>query len=81
MGAATETVLRSIDEQAAYVRANLAPERNHRTLELYALFLVPLALPELDRDGELLAFAIAELERALQAEFRSDGVHRESSTH
>ena len=77
----TERLVASIGEQAAHVRANLSPERNHRTLELYALFLVPLALPELDRDGELLAFATAELERALQAEFRSDGVHRESSTH
>ena len=34
---------------------NLTPERNHRTLELYALFVVALALPELDPDGELLA--------------------------
>ena len=30
---------------------NLAPERNHRTLELYALLVAALALPELDRDG------------------------------
>ena len=30
---------------------NLTPERNHRTLELYALFVAALALPELDRDG------------------------------
>jgi glycosyltransferase involved in cell wall biosynthesis len=76
-----ERLAGSIAEQASHVRHTLSPERNHRTLELYALFLVPLALPSLDPDGELLAFATAELERALRAEFRSDGVHRESSTH
>ncbi len=76
-----ERLLGSIGEQAAYVRATLSPERNHRTLELYALFIVAIALPELDPEGRLLAFAMNELERALQAEFRSDGVHREASTH
>ena len=76
-----ERLAASIAEQAGDVRANLTPERNHRTLELYALFLVPLALPELDPDGELLTFAADQLERALRAEFRADGVHRESSTH
>ena len=76
-----ERLAASIAEQAADVRANLTPERNHRTLELYALFLVPLALPELDPDLELLAFSVDQLERALRAEFRPDGVHRESSTH
>jgi hypothetical protein len=70
----------SIALQAAHVHAQLTPERNHRTLELYALFLVALALPELDRD-DLLRFAIDELHRDLVAAFRADGVHRESSTH
>jgi hypothetical protein len=76
-----ERISASIAEQAEHIRLNLSPERNHRTLELYALFLVPLALPELDPERELLAFATGELERALRTEFRSDGVHRESSTH
>jgi Heparinase II/III-like protein/Heparinase II/III N-terminus len=76
-----ERLAAAIGEHAEYVRAELSPERNHRTLELYALFLVPLALPHLDPDGELLRFAMEELEAALRAEFRADGVHRESSTH
>jgi heparinase II/III-like protein len=76
-----ERLAASIAEQATHVRLNLSPERNHRTLELYALFLVPLALPELDPGRELLTFASDELERALRTEFRPDGVHRESSTH
>ncbi|HKF80398.1 MAG TPA: alginate lyase family protein [Thermoleophilaceae bacterium] len=75
-----ERLVESIGEQAAYIHATLSPERNHRTLELYALFIVAIALPDLDPEG-LLAFAMDELERALEAEFRSDGVHREASTH
>jgi hypothetical protein len=72
-----EGLARSIAQQAAHVRATLSPERNHRTLELYALFVTALAFP----DEELLAFATAELDRNLRTDFRSDGVHVEASTH
>ena len=75
-----EELLASLAAQAAHVRATLTPERNHRTLELYALFLLPLAFPELDHDGSL-AFATEALCRDLLDAFRPDGVHRESSTH
>jgi uncharacterized heparinase superfamily protein len=73
-------LLFSLAEQVAHVRANLAPERNHRTLELYALLVAAIALPELDSDG-LLDFAVTELDRNLRTDFRPDGVHREASTH
>ena len=79
-GELAAALVESVGEQAAHVRATLAPERNHRTLELYALFVVALALPELD-PGDLRAFAIAELDRNLREDFRPDGVHREASTH
>ncbi|HEX5621997.1 MAG TPA: alginate lyase family protein [Solirubrobacteraceae bacterium] len=72
-------LLGSIGDQTAHVRENLAPERNHRTLELYALLITALALP-LPDDG-LLDFAIAELETNLHNDFRADGVHIEASTH
>ena len=72
---------RSIAEQLAHVRANLAPERNHRTLELYALLVAALALPWLDPYRQLLGLAVAELDRNLATDFREDGVHREASTH
>ncbi len=65
--------------QVAHVRATLTPERNHRTLELYALLLAALALPSL-LEG-LLAFAVRELHANLLRDFRPDGVHREASTH
>ena len=73
------TVVNSIAAQAAHVRASLAPERNHRTLELYALLVTALAFPWLDPG--LLTFATDELEANLRADFRPDGVHREASTH
>jgi heparinase II/III-like protein len=71
----------SIAAQVQYLRLNLAAERNHRTLELYALFIAALALPELDDRGELLAFSSLELHHNLLADIRDDGVHREHSTH
>jgi Heparinase II/III-like protein/Heparinase II/III N-terminus len=74
-------MLESMAAQVTWLRDNLTPRRNHRTLELYALFVVVLALPGLDTSGELLDFALAELERNLSSDFRPDGVHIESSTH
>jgi len=77
----SEQLLESIAAQVAHLRLNLTAERNHRTLELYALFIAALALPELDDRGELLTFSIEELHRNLLADIRDDGVHREHSTH
>jgi hypothetical protein len=74
---ALDGLLDSLAQQVAHVRANLAPARNHRTLELYALFVAGLAFPELGT----LEFAVAELDRNLAADFHPDGVHREASTH
>jgi hypothetical protein len=76
-----ERLVESIVAQTAYVREHLTPERNHRTLELYTLFLVALALPGLDQGGGMLAFACRELHRNLLTDFRADGVHREASSH
>jgi hypothetical protein len=71
----------SLKAQAAHVRANLTPARNHRTLELYSLLILALALPELDPDNVLLALALAGLEENLLTDLRPDGVHCEASTH
>jgi Heparinase II/III-like protein/Heparinase II/III N-terminus len=75
-----EALRASIADQTRHVRANLHPARNHRTLELYALLMVGLALPELAGDG-LAEEALADLHRNLRADFRPDGVHCEASTH
>jgi hypothetical protein len=76
-----ERLLESLDAQTARVRARLTPERNHRTLELYALWIAAAAFPERTGAAERLAFAQAELEENLLADVLIDGVHREASTH
>jgi hypothetical protein len=76
-----ERLVASVAAQAAWLREHLTAARNHRTLELYALFIAALALPAIDEGGELRDLALAELDRNLAADFRSDGVHVESSTH
>jgi hypothetical protein len=75
-----DQIVASLAAQVCWLRKNLTAERNHRTLELYALFIAALALPELDQN-DLLEFAIAELHRNLLKDVRPDGVHREQSTH
>ena len=70
-----------LHEEVAYVLAELTPARNHRTLELYGLFVAALGVPELDPEGSLAEFALDELRANLAADFHPDGVHREASTH
>jgi len=76
-----EAVVGSITRQAQYLRAHLTRERNHRTLELYALLIVGLAFPDRPGLGELRNFAWKELHNNLLTDIRADGVHREHSTH
>ena len=66
-----------IAAEARHVRETLTPERNHRTLELYALAIAGLAF----EDVELRELAVEELDRNLAEDFLPDGVHRECSTH
>ena len=73
-------IIARLGAEVRHLRGHLTAERNHRTLELYALFIAALALPELDQD-DLLEFAVAELHRNLLTDVRPDGVHREQSTH
>jgi len=76
-----ERLMGSIAAQADFLQAHLTPERNHRTLELYALLVVALALPESDPRSARLEFAWNGLQENLLADVRPDGVHREQSTH
>jgi hypothetical protein len=71
----------SVCRQLSYVKNHLTRERNHRTLELYALFIGALALPWLDPDHGLLDFSIAALHHNLLDDVLADGVQRERSTH
>ncbi|MBM2821279.1 MAG: hypothetical protein HW413_25 [Thermoleophilia bacterium] len=73
-------LLDSLADQGRFIQEHLTPERNHRTLELYALLLVSLALPEVDT-GISAQEALDELGHNLLADVLPDGVHRERSTH
>jgi hypothetical protein len=76
-----QALLSSITAQVQHVRRNLTKERNHRTLELYSLFIAALALPEIENSNELLEFSMRELYRNLLEDILPDGVHREQSSH
>ena len=76
-----ERLLTSMAEQVQHVAGNLTPERNHRTLELFALLVVSLGLPVLDPGGVRASRAWADLRDNLLTDVWSDGVHRERSTH
>ena len=76
-----ERMLASMLDQLDHVAGDLTPERNHRTLELYALLVVSLGLPVLDPDGSRAARAWEALQDNLLTDVWTDGVHRERSTH
>ncbi len=73
-------LLHSLHEQVEHLCANLTPKRNHRTLELYAIFLAGVVLPEMARSAHWRDFALAETVANLQADLLPDGVHCELST-
>jgi hypothetical protein len=77
----TAAITASLREQLSYLERHLTRERNHRTLELYALFTAALAVPDLDSDGRLLRFATENLAENLASDVLPDGVQRERSTH
>ena len=73
-----ERLIERIAADADHLRRHLTKERNHRTLELYALLVVGLAFPSADHG--LAGFALDELGRNLLRDVWVDGVHRECST-
>ncbi|HET7477336.1 MAG TPA: alginate lyase family protein [Dermatophilaceae bacterium] len=62
---------------AEHVRTHLTGERNHRTLELYALLVVALAF---DAPREEAAAVLQLLTENAVTDVLPDGVHREAST-
>ncbi len=74
-------LLISLHRQTEVLLGNLHKARNHRTLELYAIFLVATAFPEFTEASRWRAFALAELEANAVADFQADGGHCEQSTH
>ena len=72
--------LTSLHHQVSHLIQNLTPARNHRTLELYTLFLVAVVFPEFKEAKGWLQFSIAELTKNAQTDLLADGVHCELST-
>jgi hypothetical protein len=72
--------LESIYHQVNHLCKHLTPARNHRTLELYAIFLAAVVFPELQGADTWLAFAREELLKNIHTDLLPDGVHCELST-
>lgn len=72
--------LTSLQQQVSYLSQHLTPVRNHRTLELYTIFLVAVVFPELKDADNWLQFATDELLKNAETDLLADGVHCELST-
>lgn len=72
--------LTSLAAQVNYLCDHLTPARNHRTLELAALFLAAVVFPEFRDAARWLELAKRELSINIQADLLPDGVHCELST-
>lgn len=70
----------SIHQQTDYLCANLTPARNHRTLELYAVFLSAVVFPEFRAADFWLQFSRREIAENIKQDILPDGVHCELST-
>ncbi len=75
-----ENFLRSVNSQTHYLCKHLTPEGNHRTLELYAIFLVAVTFPELRSAHWFQEFSTQKLVENMSQDLLPDGVHRELST-
>lgn len=73
-------LLASIHQQVEYLCANLTPKRNHRTLELYAIFLAGVVFPEMRRAEFWRRFALEQIELNMASDLLADGVHCELSS-
>ena len=73
-------LFRSVHSQTLYLCEHLTPEGNHRTIELYSIFLVAVVFHELRESAWLLEFAKQELLKNMEQDLLEDGVHRELST-
>ena len=72
--------LESLHHQVSYLRDHVTPSRNHRTLELCAIFLAAVVFPEFVESPEWLRWSQDELVKNIQSDLQPDGVHSEQST-
>ena len=72
--------LSSLHRQVSYLRDHVTPARNHRTLELCAIFLAAVVFPEFAEAHEWLSWSKDELVKNIHSDLLPDGVHCEQST-
>ena len=73
-------MLASLSTQVDHLCEHLTPKRNHRTIELLAIYLAGAAFPELAMAARWRAFALREAALNIEADLLPDGVHCELST-
>ncbi len=73
-------LLHSIHDQVEYLCEHLTAKRNHRTLELYAIFLAGMVFPEMRCAAYWRDFALKEIVANIASDLLSDGVQCELST-
>lgn len=72
--------LASLHSQVVWLRGHLTRARNHRTLELCAIFVAAIVFPEMRDAADWLDFARAELIENMRSDILPDGVQCELST-
>jgi hypothetical protein len=73
--------LASLHDQVEDLIGNPRVPRDHRTLELHAIFLAAVAFPEFARAHAWLDFALDELVYGMETVLRLDGVHSTAYHH
>ena len=74
-------MLTRIADETHYISQNLKRVRNHRTFQLYAIYLVGILFPELALHEFFLSTSTTLLSENLLTDFQEDGVHIEMSSH
>ena len=72
--------LYSLHDQVEFLCLNLSPARNHRTLELYAIFLAAVVFPEFRAASSWLNLARQGIIDNISTDLLNDGVQCELST-
>lgn len=75
-----ERLVARLRDDVAHLRAHLTAERNHRTLELYALLVAALALPDDGTGAAAATEALDLLADNARTDIWDDGFQRECST-
>jgi heparinase II/III-like protein len=67
--------------ETLYIADHLKPVRNHRTFQLFTVFMVGVLFPEFRSQARFLELGRTKLTESFLTDFLTDGVHAELSTH